>query len=83
MKLGALIKYTRIEKGLSQSAFARAICLSSGAVSMIEHSKSYPGHENLKKICEVLSVEFEKAMELLLFEKYGIKKGGEEKEFER
>src|ERR1700733_3970952 len=54
-KIGQLINQIRIERGLTQSEFARQLATSQSAVNRIEHGKQNLSLETLGRISDVLN----------------------------
>ncbi len=56
MSFGNRVKKIRKEKGISQSTLAKAVGVSTNAISQYETSKRFPNEEILVNICSYLDV---------------------------
>lgn len=53
------IKALRVERGLTQEEFAKAVCVNKKTVSSWEQGKTCPKLDKIEAICETLGVAYD------------------------
>jgi transcriptional regulator with XRE-family HTH domain len=64
MTIGEYIKAFRKEKGISQDTFSKFIGVSHDTISLWELGKSKPDYETLQKLCIILNISGDEALEI-------------------